>query len=90
MSLKPLGDRVVLKQLSEEAVTTSGIMMSVGKKEMPNKAKVIAVGPGTCDVKMEVKVDDIVIFSKFAATEVSEGNEEYLLVRQEDILAIIE
>ncbi len=90
MNLRPLGDRVVLKQLEEENVTTSGIMVAVANKEKPNKATVVAVGSGTADVKMEVKVNDIVLYAKYAGTEVKFEKDEYIVVRQEDILAIIE
>ena len=94
MKLVPLGDRVVLKQLVAEETTKSGIVLPGQSKEKPQQAEVIAVGPGgTVDgkvVKMEVKVGDQVIYSKYAGTEVKLDEEEYIVVKQNDILAIIE
>ncbi len=89
MKLVPLGDRVVLKQLVAEETTKSGIVLPGQNKEKPQQAEVIAVGPGTEEVKMEVKVGDNVIYSKYAGTEVKLDNEEYIIVKQNDILAII-
>ena len=94
MKLTPLGDRVVLKQLVAEETTKSGIVLPGQSKEKPQQAEVIAVGPGgTVDgkeVKMEVKVGDQVIYSKYAGTEVKLDEEEYIIVKQNDILAVIE
>ena len=94
MKLVPLGDRVVLKQLVAEETTKSGIVLPGQSKEKPQQAEVIAVGPGgTVDgkeVKMEVKVGDQVIYSKYAGTEVKLDEAEYIVVKQNDILAIIE
>ena len=94
MKLVPLGDRVVLKQLVAEETTKSGIVLPGQSKEKPQQAEVIAVGPGgTVDgkeVKMEVKVGDQVIYFKYAGTEVKLDEEEYIVVKQNDILAIIE
>ncbi len=90
MKLKPLGDRVILKTIEDEAITSSGIVLSSTQKEKPFKAVVLAVGPGTEDVTMEVKVDDKVIYSKYSGTEVELENETYIVVKQNDILAIIE
>ena len=94
MKVVPLGDRVVLKQLVAEETTKSGIVLPGQSKEKPQQAEVIAVGPGgTVDgkeVKMEVKVGDQVIYSKYAGTEVKLDEEEYIVVKQNDILAIIE
>lgn len=93
MKLVPLGDRVVLKQLEAEETTKSGIVLPGQNKEKPQQAEVIAVGPGTVvdgkEVKMEVKAGDKVIFSKYSGTEFKDGDEEYLIVKQSDILAII-
>ena len=89
MKLKPLGDRVVLKQLVAEETTKSGIVLPGQNKEKPQQAKVVAVGPGTEDVKMEVKVNDEVIFSKYSGTEVKLDDEEYIICKQSDILAVI-
>ena len=93
MNLKPLGDRVVLKQLVAEETTKSGIVLPGQNKEKPQQAEVVAVGPGGVDgkeVKMEVKVGDQVIYSKYSGTEVKLDDEEYIIVKQSDILAIIQ
>ncbi len=89
MNLAPLADRVVLKQLEAEEKTQGGIILTTKSQEKPQQAVVLAVGPGTADVKMEVKVDDIVIFSKYAGTEVKLDGEEYIIIKQDDILAIM-
>ena len=92
MKLVPLGDRVVLKQLVAEETTKSGIVLPGQNK--PQQAEVIAVGPGGVvdgkEVKMEVKPGDQVIYSKYAGTEVKLEEEEYIVVRQNDIVAVIE
>ena len=92
--LKPLADRVVLKMTKAEETTKSGIILSEGSKEKPQIAEVIAVGPGGMvdgkEVTMQVKVGDQVIYSKFAGNEVKLDEEEYVIVRQNDILAIVE
>ena len=94
MNLKPLGDRVVLKQLVAEETTKSGIVLPCHNKEKPQQAEVVAVGPGGVvdgkEVKMEVKVGDQVIYSKYSGTEVKLDDEEYIIVKQSDILAIIQ
>ncbi len=90
MKLVPLGDRVVLKQLEAEETTKSGIVLPGQAQERPQQAKVIAVGPGTEEVKMEVKAGDAVIYSKYAGTEVKLDGEEYIVIKQADILAIVE
>lgn len=94
MKLVPLGDRVVLKQLVAEETTKSGIVLPGKDKEKPQQAEVLAVGPGGVvdgkEIAMQVKVGDKVIFSKYAGTEVKLDEEEYLIVKQNDILAIIE
>ena len=94
MKLVPLGDRVVLKQIEAEETTKSGIVLPNAAKEKPQQAEVLAAGPGTVDkdgkpVKMEVAVGDQVIYSKYAGTEVKLDGEEYVVVRQSDILAIV-
>ncbi|MDR1540749.1 MAG: co-chaperone GroES [Clostridiales bacterium] len=93
MSLKPLGDKVVIKQLEAEEKTKSGIVLPSNAKEKPQEAEVVAVGPGgTVDgkeIKMEVKAGDRIIYSKYAGTEVKLGKEEYIIVKQSDILAIV-
>lgn len=88
--IRPLGDRVVIKRLEAEETTKSGIILTGNAKEKPQEAEVIAVGPGTEKVKMEVKAKDKVLFSKYAGTEVKVDGEEYIIVKQEDILAIVE
>ncbi len=94
MKLVPLGDRVVLKQLVAEETTKSGIVLPGQNKEKPQQAEVLAVGPGGVvdgkEVKMEVKVGDQVIYSKYSGTEVKVEDEDYIIVRQDDILAIIQ
>jgi len=93
MNLKPLGDRVVIKQLEAEETTKSGIVLPSQAKEKPQQAQVVAVGPGGVvdgkEVKMEVKPGDKVIYSKYAGTEVKMGEDELIIVRQSDILAIV-
>ena len=89
MKLVPLGDRVVLKQLIAEETTKSGIVLPGQEKEKPQQAEVIAVGPGTADVKMEVEVGDKIIFSKYSGTEVKLDDDKFIIVKQEDILAVI-
>ena len=94
MKLVPLGDRVVLKQLEAEETTKSGIVLPGQAQEKPQQAEVIAVGPGGVvegkEVKMEVAVGNKVIYSKYAGTEVKLDGEEYIIVKQIDILAIVE
>ena len=94
MKLVPLGDRVVLKQLEAEQTTKSGIVLPGQEKEKPQQAEVIAVGPGGVvdgkEVKMEVKTGDKVIYSKYAGTEVKLDEEKFIIVRQNDSLAVIE
>nr|WP_295285143.1 co-chaperone GroES [uncultured Blautia sp.] len=94
MKLVPLGDRVVLKQLEAEETTKSGIVLPGQAQEKPQQAEVIAVGPGGMvdgkEVKMEVVVGNKVIYSKYAGTEVKLDGEEYIIVKQNDILAIVE
>jgi len=94
MNIRPLGDRVVIKMLETEETTKSGIVLPGSAKEKPQMAEVLAVGPGgTVDgkeVKMEVKVGDKVIYSKYAGTEVKLDGKEYIIVRQNDILAVVE
>ncbi len=89
MKLVPLADRVVLKQLEAEEKTKSGIILSSGSQEKPLEAEVIAVGPGTDDVKMELEEGDKVFYSKYAGTEVKFEGEEYIIIKQSDVLAVI-
>jgi len=95
MNLKPLHDRVLVKRVEEEEVTKGGIIIPDTAKEKPIKGEVVAVGPGkvTDDGKtipMTVKVGDKVLFNKYAGTEVKIEGEEHLVMREDDILAIIE
>ena len=94
MKLAPLFDRVVLKHLVAEETTKSGIVLPGQAKEKPQQAEVIAVGPGGVvdgkDVTMQVKVGDKVIFSKYSGTEVEMDDEKFVIVKQNDILAVIE
>ena len=94
MKLVPLGDRVVLKQTEKEETTKSGIILVAKAQEKPVTAEVIAVGPGGMvdgkEVTMQVKVGDQVIYSKYAGNEVKLDEEEYVIVKQSDILAIVE
>ena len=94
MKLVPLGDRVVIKQLVAEETTKSGIVLPGQAKEKPQQAEVVAVGPGGVvdgkEVVMQVKVGDKVIYSKYAGTEVKVDEEELIVVKQNDILAIVE
>lgn len=94
MKLVPLGDKVVLKQLVAEETTKSGIVLPGQAKEKPQQASVVAVGPGGMidgkEVVMQVKVGDKVIYSKYAGTEVKLEDEEFIIVKQNDIVAIVE
>lgn len=90
MKLAPLGDRVVLKPLAAEETTKSGIVLPGTEKEKPQQAEVVAVGPGTEEVKMEVKEGDHVIYSKYSGTEIKADEETLIIVSQKDILAIIQ
>ena len=94
MNIKPLGDRVVIKAVEVEETTNSGIILTASAQEKPQVAEVVAVGPGGLvdgkEVKMEVKIGDRVITSKYSGTEVKFDKNEYTIVRQGDILAIVE
>jgi chaperonin GroES len=94
MKLVPLADRVVLKQSTPEEKTKSGIILTSQNQEKPQQAEVIAVGPGGIidgkEVTISVKPGDMVIFSKYAGNEVKLEDEEYIIVKQSDILAIVE
>ena len=93
--LKPLGDRIIAKTVSAEAVTAGGIVLPDSAKEKPLEAEVIAVGPGIQldsgkKAPMDVKAGDKVIYGKYAGTEVTVAGEEYIILRQEDVLAVKE
>ena len=94
MKIRPLFDRVVIKSCEVEETTTSGLILTGNAKEKPQMAEVIAVGPGGVvdgkDVTMSVNVGDKVIYSKYAGNEVKLDGEEYIIVRQSDILAVVE
>ena len=94
MKLVPLGDRVVLKQLIAEETTKSGIVIPGQAKEKPQQAEVVAVGPGGIvdgkEITMQVLVGQKVIYSKYSGTEVKLEDEEFIIVKQNDILAIVE
>ena len=94
MKLVPLGDRVVLKQTEKEETTKSGIILAAKAQEKPVTAEVVAVGPGGMvdgkEVTMHVKAGDKVIYSKYAGNEVKLDEEEFVIVRQSDILAVVE
>lgn len=94
MKLKPLGDRVVLKEIEAEETTKSGIILPTNAKEKPQEAVVVAVGPGGIvdgkEVTMTINIDDKVIYSKYAGTDVSLDGENFIIVRQSDILAIVQ
>ena len=92
MDLKPLGDRLIVETLEEEETTTSGIVLPDTAKEKPQRGRVLAVGPGPRDedgnyVKMELEEGDEIIFSKYGGTEIKLGTEDYLILRESDVLA---
>lgn len=94
MNIKPLGDRVVTKMAEAEETTQSGIILAGSAKEKPQFAEVIAVGPGGIidgkEVKMELSVGDKIIMSQYSGTEVKLDGEEYIIISQKDVLAIVE
>ncbi len=94
MTIKPLADRVVIKMLESEETTKSGIVLPGAAKEKPQMAEIIAVGPGGVvdgkEIIMEVKVGDKVIMHKYAGTEVKVDGEEFIILRQSDILAKVD
>jgi chaperonin GroES len=92
MDLQPLGDRLIVEVLDEEETTVSGIVLPDTAKEKPQRGKVLAVGPGPRDengeyVKMDIDVDDEVIFSKYGGTEIKLGSDDVLILRESDVLA---
>jgi len=95
MKLKPLGDRVLVKRLEQEEVTKGGIIIPDSAKEKPMKGEVVAVGPGKLGddgkhMKMHVEKGNLVLFNKYAGTEIKLDDEDLLVMREDDILAIIE
>jgi chaperonin GroES len=94
LSLKPLGDRVIVEPIEQEDVTVGGIMLPDTAKEKPQKGKILAAGPGARNdagerVKMDVKVGDTVLYAKYAGTEIKLDGEKVLVLRESDILAIV-
>ena len=92
MNLKPLGDRLIVEVLEEEETTTSGIVLPDTAKEKPQRGRVLAVGPGARDedgdyIKMDLEEGDEIIFSKYGGTEIKVGVDEYLILRESDVLA---
>lgn len=94
MNIRPLSDRVLIKRLEAEETTKSGILLSAAAKEKPQEAEVVAVGPGKVEdgkeIKMEVKVGDIVLFSKYSGNEIKYEGTEYIILKQDELLAVIE
>jgi chaperonin GroES len=95
LNLKPLGDRLIVEPIEAEEVTASGIVLPETAKEKPQQGKVLAVGPGRRDedgerIEMDVKKDDTVLYAKYAGTEVKIGDKKYLILKESDILAIVE
>ena len=95
MNLKPLGDRLIVEPVEQEEITASGIVLPETAKEKPMQGKVLAAGPGGrkddgSRVLMDVSVDDIVLYAKYAGTEVKVGAAKYLILKETDILAIVE
>lgn len=89
VKIKPLADRVLVEPQAAEEKTASGIIIPDTAKEKPQRGKIVAVGPGTKDEKMEVKVGDIVLYGKYAGTELTIDGKDYLIMRQSDVLAVI-
>ena len=89
VKIKPLEDRVLVEPQAAEEKTASGIIIPDSAKEKPQKGKIVAVGPGTKDVTMGVKVGDTVLYGKYAGTELSVDGNDYLIMRQSDLLAIV-
>ncbi|MGI6380332.1 MAG: co-chaperone GroES [Anaerolineae bacterium] len=93
-SLQPLGDRVLVERLQSEEVTAAGIVLPETAKEKPQKGTVVAVGPGARGkdgerIPVTVKVGDTVVFARYGATEIKEGGREYLILREDDIVAVV-
>jgi chaperonin GroES len=89
VKIKPLADRVLIEPMAAEEKTATGIIIPDTAKEKPQKGTVVAVGPGTKDEKMEVKVGDVVLYGKYSGTELTIKGKDYLIMRQSDVLAII-
>jgi len=89
VNIKPLADRVLIEPMEAETKTAGGIYIPDSAQEKPQKGKIVAVGVGTKDEKMEVKVDDVVLYGKYSGTEINVEDKDLLIMRQSDILAII-
>ena len=95
VSIKPLEDRIVIQQLEAETTTASGLVLPDTAKEKPQEGRVLAVGPGRVDdqgnrVPVDVKVGDVVIYSKYGGTEIKYGADEYIILSSRDVLAVVE
>jgi len=95
MKLRPLSDRIVVKLIEREAKTSSGIILPESAREKPQEGEVVAVGPGARNDKgehmpLDIKVGDIVLYAKYAGTEVKLGDEKHLILRESDILAVVD
>ncbi len=89
LNIKPLADRVLLEPAAAETKTSSGIIIPDTAKEKPQKGKIVAVGPGTKDNPVTVKVGDVVLYGKYSGTELNHEGKDYLIMKENDILAII-
>lgn len=89
VKIKPLADRVLIQPMEAEEKTASGIYIPDTAKEKPQKGTVVALGPGTKDITMEVKKGDIVLYGKYAGTEINVDGKDFLMMKQSDILAIV-
>jgi len=89
VNIKPLADRVLVQPMEAESKTASGLIIPDTAKEKPQKGTVVAVGPGTKDEEMQVKVGNVVLYGKYAGTELNVDGADYLMMRQSDILAVI-
>ena len=89
LNIKPLADRVLVEPMEAETKTAAGIIIPDNAKEKPQKGTVVAVGPGTTDEKMEVKKGDLVLYGKYSGTDITIDGNDYLIMKQSDILAVI-
>lgn len=90
LGIRPLADRVVIKRMEAEEKTQGGIILTNASKEAPQMAEVLAVGPGTDKIKMELNVGDKVVFAKYTGSEVKYNGEDYIIISQRDILAVVD
>jgi len=89
VKIKPLADRVLVEPMAAEEKTASGIYIPDTAKEKPQKGTVVALGPGTKDVTMEVKIGDVVLYGKYSGTEINVDGKDFLMMKQADILAVV-